>query len=180
MSAPSSPSRVGKIIACWGIAQITLLLASSVFRLTPKALEPWNDGSLSNVQKVLFFGWIVANAYMEGYRGFQQRFCPRVVGRAKQLAEAPTLLRTVLALPFCLSLYDAPRRDIIARWIFLTALVTLIAAVKQLPQPWLGIIDGGVVVGLAWGMVMTVVYFVRFLSSGEVPEVVTRTRAAVV
>jgi hypothetical protein len=171
-------SRLGKVVACLGIAQITLLLASSVYRLTPKALEPWQDGSLSSLQKALFFGWIVLNAYLEGYRGFQQRFCPRVVARAKLLSERPSLARALLSLPYCLSLYDAPRREMIPRVIFLAALVTLIVAVKQLPQPWLGIIDGGVVVGLAWGMVMTLVYFVRFLQSGEVPAVVVRARPA--
>jgi hypothetical protein len=178
VSESTSPSRAGKLIAAWGIAQVTLLLASSVYRLTPKALAPWHDGSLSNLQKILFFAWLVVNAYLEGYRGFQLRFCPRVVGRAKLLSETPTVLRTVLAAPFVLSMFDAPRRELIARYVFLTALITLIAAVRQLPQPWVGIVDGGVVVGLAWGMVMTVVYFVRFLSSGEVPEVVTRGRPA--
>lgn len=171
-------SRLGKVVATWGIAQIALLLGSAVYRLTPLAIEPWRDGTLTSPQKLLFVGWIIANGYMEGYRGFQRRFCPRVVGRARELATAPTLVRTVLALPFCMSLFDAPRRQMIVQWIFLVALATLIAFVKTLPQPWRGIIDGGVVVGLVWGLVMTLVYFVRYLSSGEVPAVEERRSSA--
>lgn len=172
-------SRAGKLVACWGIAQVTVLLGTSVVRLTDDAIAPWVDGSMSFAQKALFVVWIVANAYMEGYKGFQQRFSPRVVGRAKLLSERPvSFVHTLLALPYCLSLFDAPRREMVPRVIFLTLLAALIYAVKQLPPTWKGIIDGGVVVGLAWGMVATVVFFVRFLANGEVPEVVARRSAA--
>jgi hypothetical protein len=45
-----------------------------------------------------------------------------------------------------------------------------IAFVRSLPYPWRGIVDGGVVAGLAYGLVSLAVTFVRALS-GDVPNV---------
>ena len=98
--------------------------------------------------------WVVFQAYSEGYRGFQLRFCPRVMARAVHLGRHPRPLHLLLAPLFLLSLIHAPRRRLIVRYVFLAALILLIALVRQLPQPWIGIIDGGVVLGLGWGVIV--------------------------
>jgi hypothetical protein len=41
--------------------------------------------------------------------------------------------------------------------------------VRLLAQPWRGIIDGGVVVGLAWGLVSLVVFGFQALTADEFP-----------
>lgn len=158
-----------KVIASIGIAWVTFVLGEAIWRLTPLALAPWLDGSLSLPLKALWIVWFVINAYFEGYRGFQQRFSPRVVARAAYLGDHPTPLRVVLALPFVLSMFYAKRSQLIFRWTFLCALYTLIYFVKFLPQPWRGILDGGVVVALAWGLGAVWYFFVRYLRGLDHP-----------
>jgi hypothetical protein len=165
-----------KLIASFGIAWITLLLGEAIYRLTPLAIEPWRAGTMSPALKALWIGWFVVNAYFEGYRGFQKRFSPRVVGRAAYLGDHPTLLRVVLAPFFCLSMFHARRSQLIFRYTFLAALYTLIYFVRFLPQPWRGILDGGVVVALAWGLGAVWYFFGRYLldlehpAAGDLPE----------
>ena len=158
-----------KLIATLGIAFITLLLARPIKMLGQNAIAPWLDGSMNALQKVLWIGWFFVNGYFEGYKGFQQRFSPRVVGRAAYLGDHPTWFRVIFALPFCLSLFHAKRAQLIFRWAFLAALYTLIMLVRMIPQPWRGIIDGGVVVGLAWGLVAVWYFFAQYLLDRDHP-----------
>jgi hypothetical protein len=48
----------------------------------------------------------------------------------------------------------------------LVGVVALVLIVKSLPQPWRGIVDGGVVVGLAWGLVSLCASALRTLIKG--------------
>ncbi len=158
-----------KVIAAWGVAWVSLLLGQAVWRLTPLALEPWTHYVMTPVQKSLYVGWLILNAYLEGYRGFQLRFCPRVVSRAVHLGRKPTPLHVVLALPFCMSLFHAHPRQLRASWVLLVALVILITAVRALPQPYRGIVDGGVVIGLVWGLLVIWWLFARYLAGLGAP-----------
>lgn len=165
--APFMRPWVEKLIATWGIAWVTLLLGRAIWRLAPMAIEPWSENLMSNSQKGIYIGWLVANAYLEGYRGFQLRFSPRVVSRAIYLGQNPRPLWVILALPFCMSLFHSTRRQKIVSWTFIGALILLIWWVRTLPQPWRGIVDGGVVLGLAWGLGVIWWLFVRYLLGGK-------------
>ena len=157
-----------RLLATWGVAWVLALLANALYRLTPIALEPWLEGQMNPFHMGICLLWVGINAYTEGYRGFHLRFSPRVVGRAFHLAENPRPRDVVLALPFVMSLYHAKRRQRIVSWVFIVALVAVIVAVRALPQPWRGIIDGGVVVGLALGALSVVYFYVRGLA-GDPP-----------
>lgn len=159
----SRRSLKSKLIASIGIAWITWLLGEAVLRLTPIALQPWRAGTLTPTLQVLWIAWFVVNGYFEGYRAFQKRFSPRVVARAAYLGDHPTPLRVLFALPFCLSMFHAKRAQLIFRWTFVTVLYSVIYLVKFVPQPWRGILDGGVVVGLGWGLLAVWYYFGRYL-----------------
>lgn len=167
--APNMQSARQRLIASWGVAWVSLVLGRAVWRLTPVALEPWVDGTMSLGQQSVYVGWLAANAYLEGYRGFQLRFSPRVVRRAVYLGKNPRPLWVVLALPFCMSLFHANRRQLVVSWVFIGALVVVIWWVRTLPQPWRGIIDGGVVLGLVWGIGVIWWLFARYLTGEEVP-----------
>jgi hypothetical protein len=158
-----------RLLALWGVAWVTLLLSQAVWRLAPLALEPWTEHMMSPAQQGLYVFWLLANAYLEGYRGFQLRFSPRVVSRAIYAARHPRPLWVILALPFCMSLFHSTRRQMTVSWVFIAVLVLLITAVRSLPQPWRGIIDGGVVVGLVWGIVVIWALFARYLWGEEPP-----------
>ncbi len=161
--------------AFWGLAGTILLLFSAIYRLTSLAVDafsyPWRWYHwIALVLVVLFM------AYEEGYRAFQQAFSPRAAARARYLRDHPDLMHSVLAPLFCMAYFHAPRRRRITSLSVTGGIIVLIILVRNLPQPWRGIIDGGVVVGLAWGVVSLAVFGFRaftdpdFARSPEVPE----------
>jgi hypothetical protein len=149
---------------CWGLAGVLALLVRAIVRLTPYAWEPIADGSLGALHVVLYIAWIAFNAYSEGYRAFQKSFCPRVVGRALHLAQKPRPLHALLAPLYCLSLFHANRRGLTVAWVMLAVIALLIWLLRITPQPWRGIIDGGVVVALVWGALALIVMGVKALA----------------
>ncbi len=167
--APVARPWVQKLVATWGIAWVSLLLGRAIWRLAPMAIEPWAQDLMTGSQKGIYLAWLVANAYLEGYRGFQLRFSPRVVSRAVYLGKNPRPLWVVLALPFCMSLFHSTRRQMTVSWTFIGALVLLIWWVRSLSQPWRGIVDGGVVLGLVWGLGVIWFLFARYLLGYEIP-----------
>ena len=64
----------------------------------------------------MFFNWlalifsVVYMAYAEGYKGFHLAFAPRVVVRARYLADNPRTLHVLLAPLFCMGYIHATRR----------------------------------------------------------------------
>jgi hypothetical protein len=156
-------------IVIWGVGGVLALLAQALVKLTPFALEPLVAGRLYFGQAALYAGWVVTNAYMEGYRGFQKRFTPRVVTRAFHLATRPrpSVVHVVLAPFFVMSLLHASRRGLTAAWLLVLGLTAIVAVVRHLPQPWRGIVDGGVVVGLTWGAVSLIVHVVVTARAGN-------------
>jgi hypothetical protein len=178
---PSAPARsrpvadvTGYAIAAWGVLGFLALLGSAIWRLTPVALEPIRAGMLAWWQAGLYLGWVGFMVYSEGYRGFHLQVAPRVTARSLYLARNPRPLFALLAPLFCMGLIHATRRRLITSWIVLGAIVSLVVMVRQLPQPWRGIVDGGVVLGLALGATSIVWFFARALAGAEVsasPEV---------
>jgi hypothetical protein len=156
-------------IASWGVLGVAGIVAQAVHRLTPLALEPIAEGMLGPGHWALYIGWCLVNAYAEGYRGFQRSFVPRVVARADHLAKNPRPLHVVLAPVFCMAMFHARKKNLILAWALLLGIVAVVALVRLLPQPWRGIVDAGVVVGLGWGLVALLVQFARALLGGTVP-----------
>jgi hypothetical protein len=154
----------------WGVGGVLALLARALTRLAPMAWQPIAEGLLSAPLVLLYAGWVVFNAYCEGYRAFQKAFCPRVIARAHHLASTPKLSHALLAPLFCLSLFHANRRGLTVAWVMLALITLFVWLLRITPQPWRGIVDGGVVVALAWGSIALMVLAVRALT-GRVPEV---------
>jgi len=143
---------MGRFAAVWGIAGVAAVLLFPVVRLAPYAGEALASGLTAWQWTVLILNSLFM-AYSEGYRGFQLKFCPRVVSRALDLYRRPTLLDTLLAPLFCIGYYRSNRRTIVVAWIGTIAIIALVLLVHRLNQPWRGIIDAGVVLGLTWGLV---------------------------
>jgi hypothetical protein len=147
-----TPTAAGLLAAAWGVFGIAAMLAQALSRLIPIAWEPLRDGQLTAAQGALYAAWVIFTAYSEGYRGFQKSFSPNCAARAMSLARSPTVLRAILAPAYLMSLFAAPRRRLISSWLLVIGITILVILVRALPQPWRGIIDGGVVVGLGWGL----------------------------
>ena len=157
------------LIAVWGVGGVLLLLSQALWRLTPLALEALRS-ELAVWQWVVTAVWIVAMAHAEGYRGFHRRFSPRLVARAQHLAEHPTALRVALAPAYCMSLFGASRRGMLVARLLLGGIIVLVIMVRMLEQPWRGIIDAGVVVGLAIGT-LSILYYSARAAAGREPAV---------
>ena len=166
---------MGKFGAFWGLTGVFALIGSAVYRLTPLAVNAFS-------YEFLWYHWVVFAfvllfmAYGEGYRAFQQGFSPRVAARAKYLNDRPRLIHSLLAPFFCMAYFHAPRRRRITSISVTIGIIVLVILVRLLPQPWRGIIDGGVVVGLVWGLISLFIFSIRaftsdtFNYSPEVPE----------
>ncbi len=146
-----------------------VLFVQAIVRLLPRALEPIQDGSLGPMVIVAYAAAMLGLGYSEGYRGFQLSFSPRAVVRALYVARNPRPYLVLLAPLMAMGLIHGTRRRLIGSWLLLVGIVVLIALVGMLAQPWRGAVDAGVVVGLGWGTIATLVMFVRALR-GTVPD----------
>jgi hypothetical protein len=162
--------RVAVLLSIWGLAGAVWLVARALWTLTPVAWEAVSSGVMGPFSWTLLSVWVVVNAYAEGYVGFHQKFSPRAVDRALFLGRNPTWLRAVLAPVFCMGLFHASRRTLISSWVLLVGIVLLVLAVRSLPQPWRGIVDAGVVVGLGLGLASLLWHFVTALWRGREPS----------
>lgn len=156
---------IARIAPWWALVGFSLLLGSSIGRLLPKAMA-----GLSEATPLVLAAYGVSVAvmlYAEGYRGFQQRFSPRFAQRALHIRAEPSLLRIALAPMYAMALFGAPRRRMIVSWTLLFTIVILVVIVSQLSQPWRGVVDAGVVAGLTYGLLATVVCFLQALRGGS-------------
>ncbi len=164
--SPTSGSRwAGRVAAVWGIAGLSLLLVEALTRLIPRA---WTlvGQELTLLEAISLAGILIFFAAIEGYGGFQRSFAPRAAMRAGLLAEEGARqgpLRLLLAPLFCMALIGAKQRRLIVNWCLFVGIIGMIAIVMQLPEPWRAMVDAGVVVGLTWGLVATVVFGVRVM-----------------
>lgn len=157
------------LAAYWGVLGVLALVGNAIWRLTPNAIEPIRDGSLTWWHWIVWAVWVAWMLVSEGYKGFQKQFAPRVAARAMYLARHPRPHAVVLAPLFCMGLFHATRKRLIVSWAVLLGIVTLVIIVRQLAQPWRGIIDAGVVIGLAYGVVCVLWFFGRALAGHPSP-----------
>ncbi len=159
----------------WGIGGVLLLLSFAIYRLAPMALALEN----SPMSQVHWFALLVSVTYMayaEGYKGFHLGFAPRVVVRARYLADNPRLIHVLLAPLFCMGYIYATKKRQILSFALTMMIICFVLLVRLVPQPWRGILDAGVLAGLAFG-IASITYFLivsrnnpeRILISAEVP-----------
>lgn len=149
---------LGLIGLLWGLSGIMLLLGGAVYRLSPVALEAISY-ELSTLQWLVLIANTLFMAYSEGYKGFQRSFSPRVAARLRWLYEHPCPVLIISAPLFCLGLVHAPPKRRVIFFALTTMIIVLIILIRLLDQPWRGVLDAGVVVGLSWG-IASVLWFV--------------------
>ena len=162
-------TRLGQLAALWGLCGYTLLIVTAVLRLWPYVVELFAKSSLEIHHTVALVAWVGFMLYSEAYRGFHLAFAPRFAVRAAHLARQPTVLRALLAPAFCMGLLFATRKRLIVSWLLVVAIVGLVLGVRMLAQPWRGIVDVGVVLGLAAGSGSVLWFFGRALTGTAIP-----------
>lgn len=151
----------------WAVGGVLLLLGQAIFRLSAVAWEALVHFELTGLEQMIAISWTLTSCYMEGYRGFQLRFVPRVLARAHHLSEHPDSISSVFAPLYAMAFFRATRRAKIVAWGVSLLVIAAILVVRSLPQPWRGIIDVGVVAGLSWGAVCLLVGAARRLSGSD-------------
>jgi hypothetical protein len=137
----------------WAIGGIVSLLLYAIYRVFPHAAELMNQ-TLTPIIVLILIVNVGLMLYSEGYKGFQKRFNPRVITRAKQ---ANGLLAPLYALGY----YNAPRHELVKSYCFTLLLIVVIIIVQAVPQPWRGILDAGVVVGLTYGTAALIIQSIK-------------------
>ncbi|CAJ1454683.1 unnamed protein product [Effrenium voratum] len=167
-------------VQVWGVLGVVAYLSYGVFKVVPIVLdglgsieETWQWGLL--VVTLLFF------AYVEGYRGFQLGFSPRVVSRAwvvSEETEAAPSWHKVLAPAFCIGYFHGTTKRVITSWAVTSVIFAVVIGVKQLDNPYRAIIDAGVIVGLSgsgalcsvWGILSIIFLYLASLQKQSPPE----------
>jgi hypothetical protein len=168
-------SVAGLIGAVWGAGGLALILLDAINRLSRMALHAFDDG-FTGIHYIALVVVIVLMAYTEGYRGFQKSFSPRSAARAYYLYKNPEFLTVMLAPLFCMGFFRATRGPLLFAWVGTALIVMLIVLLQMSPQPWRGIVDAGVVVGLSWGLTSLLISVWQVFSTGvyalspEVPQ----------
>jgi hypothetical protein len=152
--------------ALWGVVGVLMLLGSAVYRLSFLALDAFSYDFFW-YHWVAFALIVVFMAYAEGFRAFQQGFSPRVAARARYLRDNPRVSRVIFAPLFCMGFFHATRRRQVTSISVTAGIILLVLMVRLLPQPWRGIIDAGVIIGLAWGIVSLFIFSIRAFTAAD-------------
>jgi hypothetical protein len=150
----------GLLVASWAVGGFTLIIASAVLRLLPHAFDAIRTG-LSALQWIILILWSLFMLFSEGYRGFQKQFSPRFATRLQYLLNKPGRYDLILAPFYCMCYFHAPKKRVITSWSLTLGIVLLVIIVRLFPQPWRGIIDVGVVLGLLYGLIWVYILTLR-------------------
>ena len=170
-----SATLAGQLTATWAVAGFTLLLLQALYRLYPMVDTMLEKHTLQWWHWGLIVLWMLFMGYTEGNKGFQKAISPRFAARARWLKYYPGgVLRTLFAPFFCMGFFGATKKRKIVAWVLNIGIVGLILVIRQLTQPWRGIVDTGVLLGLSWGL--TSVWFFCYQTliqnkPGVAPEV---------
>lgn len=152
--------------AIWGVGGFCLLLVFTITRLTPITLEAFDYTWAWNHWASMIFNTLIM-AYYEGYKGFQKGFSPRIAARARYLKLNPKPLHILLAPLFCAGYFYANKRRQLSIILLTLFIIIAVMLVGELRQPWRGIVDAGVVLGLTWGLVSTILFSFIALTASE-------------
>ena len=146
-----------KLSFFWGMSGIIFILMFAIYRLAPMAVA-LKDTPLELLHWVALIFSLIYMAYAEGYKGFFLSFAPRAAVRAHYLAKNPRVLHILFAPLFCMGFIHATRKRKLVSFGLTITIMGFVMAVRYLPQPWRGILDAGVVVGLTLGC-FSILYF---------------------
>lgn len=157
---------MGVLGAIWGVFGVVIMLAVGIVHLSPKAWEAFDH-------PFFWYHWLSLAVFLlfmsvaKGYMGFQRGFSPRVAARARWLRDHPAFVRVILAPLFCMCYFRATRKRMIVSYGLTGAIVFFIVMLRITPQPWKGIVDAGVVLGLSWGLIAMVVFVLKAFTSSS-------------
>ncbi|WP_421868592.1 hypothetical protein [Motiliproteus sp.] len=160
---------MGLIAVIWGMGGILTLFGFAIVRLSQVGLDAWSVPFQWHHWLITVI-WVIFMAYNEGYKGFQKGFSPRVAARIAYLYRNPTPLHLLLAPLFCMGYFHISRKRQIITFALTLTIIGLVQAVSLLDQPWRGIVDLGVVIGLTWGIISLVLFTYQAFTQADYPH----------
>ncbi len=160
---------MGVIAASWGFLGIFGLFSFAIYRLGLISIEAFSS-PFDSVHWLGLGAWVIFMAYNEGYKGFQKGFSPRVAARTAYLLRNPSVIRLLLAPLFCMGFFGIVRKRQILTFALTLMIIGLVQIISLLEQPWRGIVDLGVVLGLIWGLVSLSLFTVQALTRDDYPH----------
>ncbi len=157
----------------WGMLGVIAILCSAIFRLSARVIE-MSSYPLSSLQWSALLLFALYMSYAEGYKGFHRNFAPRVVSRARGFLlrnNTSNFVYILLAPLVCMGfLYSTTKRKTIS-FLVTTGIIVLVVLVSMSPQPWRGIIDAGVVLGLVLGVISIIYFWIKSIQTDWVSPV---------
>lgn len=154
----------------WALIGVSALLLRAITSLSRHAVNAIESG-LSTGQWAILIIFAIFMIIAEGYRGFQKKFSPRTAARIRYLRDNPTVLRVLLAPVFSMGFFHANRKTKLTAYILTSGIICLVLIVTYLFQdPWRGIVDFGVVLGLLWGLVSFWIFTYKALTRTDFPH----------
>ncbi len=147
----------------WGLGGVLALLGCAIYRLAPKGIEALRM-DLTTGQWIFLIVFTLFMLVAEGYRGFQKKFSPRTAARVRYLRDHPNWVRTLLAPAFAMGYFHANKKTKIVAICLTLGIIILVICVRFLDQPWRGLVDVGVVLGLTWGIISLLIYVAQALT----------------
>ena len=148
----------------WGVFGVVYILGQTIGKLYSYVAElPFAELQVHHWIFVVFYTAFMA--YAEGYKGFQKKFSPRIIARALYLKNNLTPIRFVLAPFFCIGYFHGTKKRLITSYCITAFIAILVLIVKVTPQPWRGMIDLGVIVGLSWGVIAILCFLFVYLKN---------------
>ncbi|MEK9499573.1 hypothetical protein [Gaopeijia maritima] len=157
MTGPASgsapPSGIVRATRVWALVGVVLLLGRSALVLALRGFEGLDEAVLGAVEWLGLFAIVGLFVWGEGVRALARRWCPRVLARAADLgAHTPWFWRIVAPLRV-VGLVGVPRGIWVRSWTAVAAIVVAALSVRQLPDPWRSMVELGVGLALAVGVV---------------------------
>jgi hypothetical protein len=144
----------------WGIFGITLIIGSAIYRVLPHAIDAFKV-NLTYLEWTVLILWCLFMVVAEGYRGFQKFFSPLVAARTWYLVDHSSPIDLIFAPLFCIGYFHATKKRIITSWLLTSGITLLVVAVSNMSQPWRGIVDSGVLLGLLYGLIWVYIFMFK-------------------
>jgi hypothetical protein len=155
-------------VSSFGLGVVALTLAEASVRLGVRAVLTVHAG-LTAAQYALLALSVIAFGYGEGYRALHRSFVPHVIERATTLARSDQRgLRSWLTAPlYMLCLVQAEPRVLRRGWLSVFLICCAVVIVREVPEPYRGIVDAGVAVALGIGLFSLICGYIAAVRSKQ-------------
>ena len=140
-----------KLIIIYSIGGVIAIFSSAIYRLYPHVREGFSF-EFSTLNWIVLMAYLIVMIVGKGYFALHRGFVPRVINRSELLIENGNLFDKLLAPLYCMGFFKAPRKRMIISYVMISLIVSFIVSASKITQPWRGIIDLGVIIGLSLGI----------------------------